>query len=860
MLVIDELSNVCVDNCLHTAPIFTFLQVFADGVYILARRLNHFFMKVKKHGNSPGKCYPWLFDVLVFLIESYFINKMKKKHLLFVAALIGSFAANAQTKIGGTAGPSNPAAFLEIGDSTGAVRGILMPRVALAATNLSTPLAAHVPGMFVYNTATAGNGITAVAPGNYYNDGTHWIRLSDIGNSNPNSVTGRALTSSNGIILSGTPGASLLQNVDMRLDSMAIAKMITIGGPVSDSIINYINRQIINNNVVGNNVTAGSNKVKLGGTPAGAALKPFSIDVNQSNLRLDSIGGKISLTQITNGGATNNQTLVWNTTLNQWVPTDPAPVQTEWFLNGTGNDAGGDKTATVYRKGAIMPSQLQFYKNGNGTPYTNAWIGAANFFWPGNKEALHIGGVTDASDNVRRTALYADQIAAVGKLAVSSGGPFEATSQFTVKGGSGLSVDAGSLPGLAFNRDVKTGAIYNTSMPAFQLYQSTNNLQFQVYNGNGSSVTPNALAVASNGYVGVGTTTPKYQLQVQKNSANPALMIGGGYPGGPRIQTYGLDADPNAWMGLGTDMGGGPYEHSIYFPSAGPGKLTIGNYNGSTYNTRMTVLANGNVGIGTSTPGFQLHVANGNIGISGGNPRLYMSANGYSNRVMDVNTNGNWRLYREGGPEGTMVFMEIAPNGNVGIGNSAPAAKLSVVGKTQIADGTQCAGCVFTSDANGVGSWVKGGDQNNGTGIFHSTVAQTFNRYNITTLQTSQPIKLAYGGNYLVSLRWWGKTDGPNNSTDNQVSAYIYVYKNGVQMDGIEYYSVAGSGIGSVPGAVVTFTVNLMAQNCNPGDVLTIGIQPQVGVGGTSAATGRWYTGRAGVQNVWMPSVIVSKQ
>ncbi|MEI3788256.1 MULTISPECIES: hypothetical protein [unclassified Chryseobacterium] len=68
----------------------------------------------------------------------------------------------------------NVNAGLELGANN---KGFLPNRVALTATNLAAPLTAHVQGMVIYNTATAGTSPNNVTPGLYYNDGTKWVHL-----------------------------------------------------------------------------------------------------------------------------------------------------------------------------------------------------------------------------------------------------------------------------------------------------------------------------------------------------------------------------------------------------------------------------------------------------------------------------------------------------------------------------------------------------------------------------------------------------------------------------------------------------------------------------------------------------------
>jgi hypothetical protein len=182
---------------------------------------------------------------------------MLVRTIIFLSIIVNTFYASAQVKIGTNAQILDVNAVLELEANN---KGLLLPRLALTATNNNAPLSAFTAGMFVYNTATAGLGLTAVTPGLYYSDSTHWIRIEQsslaaagwqlTGNSNTNPTTQFLGTldnmplilktnnneafriTSDGKIGIGTslPNASLDIKGNLKIDSVQL-------GSINDSIL-----------------------------------------------------------------------------------------------------------------------------------------------------------------------------------------------------------------------------------------------------------------------------------------------------------------------------------------------------------------------------------------------------------------------------------------------------------------------------------------------------------------------------------------------------------------------------------------------------------------------------------------------
>jgi hypothetical protein len=185
----------------------------------------------------------------------------------------------------------------------------------------------------------------------------------------------------------------------------------------------------------------------------------------------------------------------------------------------------------------------------------------------------------------------------------------------------------------------------------------------------------------STGRVGVGTTNPAYPLDVSGTVNATAFrgdgsqltnLPGGGGGGSSQWTTNGTSIYYNGGnVGIGTTSPGGRLQVE---KTLGSTEALVNLYAGSSdgymlnmmdigSNTHvMRVLAKGNVGIGTASPGAKLQVEK-TQGTTDALVNLYSgSSAGYILNMMDAGSNTH--------------VMRVLANGNVGIGTTSPAASM----------------------------------------------------------------------------------------------------------------------------------------------------------------------------------------
>lgn len=206
-----------------------------------------------------------------------------------------------------------------------------------------------------------------------------------------------------------------------------------------------------------------------------------------------------------------------------------------------------------------------------------------------------------------------------------------------------------------------------------------------------------AVFVDNSGNVGIGTTTPTGRLHV-------VAPTGGSTPGeGGRIQGTAADVTNQSYLAFnnsaGTRMGfvgDGSAGDNAVFLAADSGDIVLNTQAGRS----LVVSPSGNVGIGTASPANKLHLTKtGGAGTAGGPAILLQdtgsnsSQSGYVGFWNGSGTETGWMGFgstfdpdlsivnaRSGGD----IVLSTFGGGKVGVGTSAPTAKLHVAGSSRL--------------------------------------------------------------------------------------------------------------------------------------------------------------------------------
>ena len=164
------------------------------------------------------------------------------------------------------------------------------------------------------------------------------------------------------------------------------------------------------------------------------------------------------------------------------------------------------------------------------------------------------------------------------------------------------------------------------------------------------------MRISTSGYVGIGTTNPLTAVQTGGTGANSWVWFN------PNANGVSPNASITTGIAFGGNYSAGGSEGNIIYGTY----LTLAKWNGTTYTENMRIDSSGNVGIGTSSPGYKLDV-NGSIRMPNATVFWMNNSSGVAKETLQLYSDNNTYFSTPGAlimrTNGTTEAARITANG-----------------------------------------------------------------------------------------------------------------------------------------------------------------------------------------------------
>ena len=385
-------------------------------------------------------------------------------------------------------------------------KGLLIPNVALTATNASNPVTSPSTSLLVYNTATASSGSTAVFPGYYYWDGAKWVAFTGP-NSNDWSLTGNAGT------VIGTNFLGTTDNVDLQFRANNLRSGL-IGIASFNTLFGYaagLNSTGIINSYFG----YGSGQTNTTGT-GNTGVGYYSLLLNNTGTDNTAVG----VQSLYNATGSNNIALGTNAGYSISSGTGNTALGFWAINNGSNTTTGTYNTAVGYHSsqslvGGGFNTSVGFSTLVNNTAGSaNTGIGTDALYYMGTSYNTSIGTYAlEGSATVASNTGLANT--AIGFCAGSG------YSAYPVGGGTNNSkpLTTGSYNTFVGYGSAMTAGTYSNTTTIGSFAEAGASDVLILGSISGTNNAPN------NTNVGIGTTTPSYLFHVVGSTASDVARV-----------------------------------------------------------------------------------------------------------------------------------------------------------------------------------------------------------------------------------------------------------------------------------------------------------------------------------------------